>query len=101
MAKGKGRVRFFFQYAYQQTNSLINFVRERFKNLYQGSGGGDKEAIRRHLSVHFQEQAESRFIQNIRVAEHSKPLGIPFSKFTFVEWHLLREDIELQSKKSD
>lgn len=94
MAKGTGRVRFFFQHAYSEVNTLIDFIRRRFENLYPSGGESNKGATEPNLSVHFQDHAEQRFIQNIRVAEYSKPLGIPFQALTVFEWHLIREEIE-------
>ena len=85
----------FFQDPTKGYGQLSRLIGERFRDLFEGGGGGVRETVRESAIQSFVRSAESRFIISVRIRTE---FGLDANKLNVYEYYLLLEQLEKLSR---
>jgi len=91
--EGGGRRGFFFVKAYQGFDASEKYIRQRFRNLYDGGQPDKQTAFGNHFYHIIGERSEERYLQGFRIANELKLTNTELNKLTRYEYFLHLEDL--------
>lgn len=87
---------FFFRDPAKGFGELTRLIGNRFKELFDGGGGREREAVRESPLASFIKSAESRFLIGVRIRSE---FGLDANKLNIYEYYLLLEQLDRMNHK--